>query len=335
MKLKTLFVLLAICLFVVPASAQIKGYLSAQFLKSQGGGDYANGTFAHPLLGLMLSGDFNTSFSYGAEFRITDISQVEIDQAWIGLSSSDSFSLKLGLYLVPFGIYNQINRPYQTILINPPLNVQYCYPERWRDLGLIVEGSISGFVYSAYLGNGLKEAENLRAGQQFQDNNKDKGKGGRFGFRLGQGVEVAYSIYRSKYDNENSRTLTLHDADLNWTTQDWLIWAEYTKAIIHNPEGFSSGEAEGYFIQALIFLGTFQPFASYQKIRYTDPYHGRGFSSESGSGEGISLEENRWALGLRYVPVPNLYLTFEYDFNRMKDNENKIDLWALQVAISF
>lgn len=335
MKLKISLFLFAFCFFTVHASAQIKGYIAAQFLKSQGNGDFIQGTFANPLLGLMLSGDISTNFAYGAEFRIIDITKVEVDQAWVGLSSSDALRLQLGLYLVPFGIYNQVNRPHQTTLINPPLNVQYCYPDHWKDIGLVATGMISGFVYSAYLGNGLKEGEDLHDGQQFEDNNKDKGKGGRFGFRLSQGFEVAYSVYRSKYDDENSRNLTLHGADVNWTTQDWQVWAEYSKAIIHNPEGFSSGNAEGYFFQALIFMGSFQPFVSYQKIQYSDPYHGPGFSPKTGAGEGIFLDEFRWALGLKYSPVANLYLSLEYDFNRMKGDEEKADSWAVQVAFSF
>jgi len=138
MKIKIFLILFAACLFVAPASAQFTGDLSAQFLKSQDGGEFNKGTFANPLLGLMLSGDITTNFAYGAEFRITDISHVEIDQAWVGLSSSDAFRFQLGLYLVPFGIYNQVNRPHQTALINAPLNVQYCFPERWRDIGLVL-----------------------------------------------------------------------------------------------------------------------------------------------------------------------------------------------------
>lgn len=335
MKIKTFIVLFVLGLFVVPASAQINGYLSAQFLKGREGGEFEKGTFANPLLGLMLSGDIASNFAYGAEFRMTDTSRLEVDQAWVGLSSSDAFRIQLGLYLVPFGIYNQINRPHQAVLINVPLNVQYCYPDRWRDLGLAAEGRIGGFVYSAYLGNGLREGENLQAGQQFEDNNKDKGKGGRFGFRLSQGFEAAYSIYHCKYDNEDSRNLTLHGADLNWITQDWQVRAEYARAIINNPEGFSSGDAEGYYVQVQMFLGSFQPFASYQKIQYTDSYHGLGFLPETGPGEGISLDKNRWALGLRYSPVPDLYLSFEYDFNRTEGDENRADLWAVQMAFSF
>jgi hypothetical protein len=82
-------------------------------------------------------------------------------------------------------------------------------------------------------------------------------------------------------------------------------------------------------------MGEFQPFASYQKLKYVDPYHGPGFSTLLGSGEGISVDRSRWALGVTYIPVPNIFITFEYDFDREKIITKKGDLWAVQVAVLF
>jgi len=110
---------------------------------------------------------------------------------------------------------------------------------------------------------------------------------------------------------------------------------EYTKAIIKNPDDYENGEAEAYFVQITIFLGELQPFGSYQKIKYADPFHGQNFSSELGPGEGISLDRSRWALGVVYVPIPNIYISFEYDFNREKIVETKNDSWVLQMAVNF
>jgi hypothetical protein len=335
MKNKLIIVLLGIFLLISPALGQITGYVSANFFKSQIEGDFFKGTFKNPLFGLIFTGDISPGFAYGAEFRIVDISRIEIDQAWVGLSSSEAFRLQGGLYLVPFGIYNRINRPHQTTLINSPLHVEYCYPERWRDIGVLVDGTIGGFVYQGYLGNGLREAEGLRDAQQFEDNNKNKGIGGRVGWRFSQGFELGYSINSGKYDNENSRNLILHGVDVNWVTEDWQIMGEYTKAIIKNPDGYSNGDAEAYFVQAAIDLGAFQPFASYQKLKYVDPYHGQGFSAEFGPGAGISIDRNRWAFGVVYVPVPNVYIKFEYDLNREKIATIKDDVWAVQAAVRF
>ena len=335
MKHKILACLLATFLFVTPVFSQISGYVSANFFKSEEDGDYYKGTFKNPLFGVIFSGDISTGFAYGAEFRIMDISRVEIDQAWVGITPSEAFRLQGGLYLVPFGIYNRINRPHQTTLINSPLHVEFCYPDRWRDIGVMVDGTIGGLVYQGYLGNGLKEGASLKDGQQFEDNNRDKGKGGRIGWRFSQGFELAYSIHSGKYDDENSRHLTRHGGDVNWMTEDWQILGEYTKAIIKNPAEFENGEVEAYFVQVSIFMGVFQPFASYQKLKYVDPYHGLGFSLGEGPGEGISIDRNRWALGVVYIPAPNIYISFEYDFNREKIINIKNDLWALQVAVNF
>ena len=82
-------------------------------------------------------------------------------------------------------------------------------------------------------------------------------------------------------------------------------------------------------------MGVFHPFASYQKLKYLDPYHGLRYSAEAGPGEGISIDRSRWALGVLYSPVPNISIKFEYDFNREKNIIKKNDLWAVQAAISF
>jgi hypothetical protein len=335
MKNKAFALTLAFVLFASPALGQISGYASANYFKSQEDGEYYKGTFGNAQFGMIFTGDISAQFAYGAEFRITDISDIQIDQAWVGLSSSEGFRLQGGLYLVPFGIYNRINRPHQTTLINSPLHVEYCYPERWRDIGVFADGIIGGLVYQAYLGNGLREGPSLQDGQQFEDNNKNKSVGGRIGWRLSQGFEAAYSIYSGMYDDENDRNLTLHGVDVNWMEEDWQVIGEYTKAIIRNPVGYPDGDAEAYFVQAAIFMGTFQPFVSYQKLKYVDPYHGPGFSADTGAGEGILIDKDRWALGAVYTPVPNIFISFEYDFNREKAINLKDDMWVVQAAVSF
>ena len=335
MKSRLFSLLFALGVFAAPALSQIIGYASANFFKSEKDGEFYKGTFGNPQFGLIFSGDIATGFAYGAEFRITDVSDVQIDQAWVGLSPSEAFRLQGGLYLVPFGIYNRINRPHQTILINSPLHVEYCYPERWRDIGVLVDGRIGGLVYQGYLGNGLREGPFLRDGQQFVDNNRDKGKGGRIGWQFSQGFELAYSINTGKYDDDNSRNLTLHGADVNWMTQDWQIMGEYVRAIIKNPEGYETGESEAYFVQVAMFMGAFQPFASFQKLKYTDPYHGAGFFPDLIPGNGITIDRIRWALGVVYVPVPAVFISFEYDFNREKIISIEDDLWSLRVAVRF
>ena len=108
-------------------------------------------------LGLIFSGVISKELDYLAEISPQEESTVRIDQAWARLSLADTFNVRMGAYLVPFGQYNTQNRPHQTLLVTSPLNVDYAYPKRWRDIGVQVEGLISYFFYALYIGNGLAE----------------------------------------------------------------------------------------------------------------------------------------------------------------------------------
>jgi len=335
MKPKILSIFLLFFVIFTPVQGKITGYLSFEYTKGQRQTDISNGSFQNAQFGLIFSGDIATKIDYTSEIRFQGDDRVGIYQALVGFRPSDSFVLKLGLFLVPFGKYNQSNRPHQTMLINSPLNVEKIFPSHWRDMGILVEGKISGLAYSAYIGNGVRESETIKEGQQFKDNNADKGKGIRVGYSLSQGFEVGYSLYSGKYDEGNKRDLTLHGFDLTWMAKDFYILSEYTRAYMENPENFQRGEAEGYFVQVLFDMGGLRPVVSYQWLKYEDPFHGQGYISSDYSGRGISEEKTRWALGLLFIASENIFFKVEYDINKEKDFEIKDNTISVQVAISF
>jgi len=314
--------------------SQVKGYMSFSYLKGESG-NASDGSFEGIRVGLYFLGDVSANIDYLAELHYTLDSSFDIDQAWLRLKPSEAFNLVLGLYRVPFGKYNLVNRPHQTSLVQAPLTVEYLYPERWRDIGLLAVGSLGNFFYSAYLGNGLAESENLAAGQQFRDNNADKGKGGRVGLSLSQWFEMAYSVYHCRYDDEGTRDLTSQGLDLTWSVDDFQLLAEYTRIRLENPENFTPGEAEGFFVQFVWNRSTLRPVVSYQQLRFEDGFHGKGFAGVGGAGQGISFERSRWALGIGYWLAPKAVIKLEYDFNREKENEVKNDVFILQIAVSF
>lgn len=325
MKTK-IFVLIIVFSFLWrPVKGETNGYFSIGYTKGQKHADVFKGSFLNPQLGLIFSGDVTTKIDYVSEFRFKSEDSIELEQALVRFKSSNAFNLSLGLFLVPFGRYNQSNRPHQTLLINFPLNVEKMFPSSWRDMGLLVEGEFSGFFYSAYLGNGLAEAENLSGAQQFRDNNLDKGKGGRAGLTLSRGFDVAYSFYRGKYDEEDTRDLVLKGVDIIWRDRDFQILYEYSKAYLENPDGSDTGKTEGYFIQLSLIGSRLQPVVSYQRIKYKDPF----------LGEGISEERTRWTAGLVFAASENLFLSFEYDFNSEKKIKLKDNSFLAQVVLSF
>ncbi|UCC40021.1 MAG: hypothetical protein JSV96_00745 [Candidatus Aminicenantes bacterium] len=335
MKLRILSVFLLFFVLLTPVQGRITGYLSFKYVKGQAQTDISHGSFQNAQFGLIFSGDIASKIDYTSEIRFHEEDRVEIYQALAGFKPSDSFVLKLGLYLVPFGKYNLSNRPHQTLLINSPLNVEKIFPSSWRDIGILVEGKISRLGYSAYIGNGVRESETLEGGQQFKDNNTDKGKGLRIGFSLSREIELGYSFYNGKYDEGNKRDLTLHGFDLTWITREYYISSEYTRGYLENPENFQKGEAEGYFIQISFDIGNLRPVVSYQWLKYEDPFHGQGYIPPGYAGGGISEEKTRWALGFLYIASENIFFKLEYDINKEKNLEIKDNTVSAQVAISF
>lgn len=324
-------------LLAIPAAAQVKlnGYFSLEYTQGQSQSDFSRGSFHGEQAGLILSGEWSDKFAYILEFRSRDAARFEIEQALAAFRGSEAFQIKAGLYLVPFGKYNTSARPFQTAFIQPPLPVSDVFPSSWRDVGLLVEGRSGFLVYAAYLGNGLKEGETLRAGQQFSDNNRDKGKGGRLGFLLSDTIEIGLSYYTGRINAGNDRGLTLKGLDATWSSGGIRVSGEVIQADIDNPAPFSRGAAKGWFVLGSFDLGGLNPFAAYQKFDYTDAFHGPGFSDAPEAGLGVFDKRSLWAMGITAAVHANVLLKVEYDVLKEGDLELKNNVLRAQAAIHF
>ena len=330
-----------ICLFLILltlnqwAQVQSNGYFAYDYINNQVDEGILKGTFANPILGFMLSGALTQNSNFICEAVFREGREIELKQAWVTLGYSDAFASKFGLYMVPFGKYNESSRPHQTAFINQPLTAEYLYPRDWRDMGVLIEGRAKIFKYLLYAGNGLRESDTLTAGGQFEDNNGNKSLGGRFGLLIDEGFEISYSHHRGRFDEEEERSLVYHGGNIDWQNEVIHIWAEYIRAAIENPSGFENGEAEAYFIQMSVNIGNISPAGSFQKIKYSDPFHGDGFLSSSEPGSGLDLEKNRWSLGLVYRVFEHVLLKVEYDFNKDIKGDAKHHVLLCQMALSF
>jgi len=321
----------------VPALSQARlgGYFSFDFLKGRAPDPWAGGSIQNLMAGLLVSGEFSGGFTYTLEIQATSASAFEVEQAWAAFQASDAFRARAGLFLVPFGKYNESSRAFQTRLVQAPLSVGWLSPAGWRDLGVLVEGRIGPVVYAAYLGNGLAEADRLGAGQQFADNNRDKGRGGRVGLLWGQNLEVGASYYAGRMDAEGTRALTLKGLDATWTTENVRMSGEYAAADITNPAPFAAGTAEGWFVELALKFGNWSPLLAFQKGRYDDPFHGSGFASPAAPGGGLSDRRSLWAIGLVYALQTNVLLKGEYDFDVRDNQARRNPVLRLQAAVYF
>ncbi|MBN2246552.1 MAG: hypothetical protein JW755_11980 [Candidatus Aminicenantes bacterium] len=331
----TLVGLLFFPVVVQAQTAETEKYLSLDFQKGEKESDIPDGSFGNVRFGLIFLGEMNQRILYTAEIAQWQEDKIDLKQAWAGIMFSDAFLVKVGMYLVPFGRYNKMNRPHQTKLAQPPLNIEALFPFGWRDLGVQVNGEISGLIYDLYLGNGLEEGPYLNDLQDYRDNNSDKARGGRIGWRIGDGFEAGYSYYSGKYDDDNDRSVQMQGFDLIWVTQNSSLTGEYTRVDLDNPEGFSAGKGEGYYIQLSFPMESLNPVISYQSLRYDDPFHGQGYSGAIYPGAGIQENRNRWTVGVILSFQNNLFFKAQYDFNREKGEELKNNQFIIQASLVF
>lgn len=307
---------------------RIAGYLALEYVKGQPESAFPHGAIENLLAGFLAAGSVGQRFGFTAEVQAHGVDAFALNQAWAGFLPSQAFTVRAGLFLVPFGQWNTASRPHETVLIRTPLNLEYLYPASWRDLGVLVHGQIGVLSYDAYLGNGLAETPGettLAYVQQFRNNNTDMAKGGRIGLVLGQGLQAGASYYTGKYDDQNMRDLTLEGADLSWVTAQWEVHGEYTKALIENPQPFSRGASEGWHLWMCMSFRGVQPIGSFQKVKVTDNYH---------LGD-VGIDRSRWSAGLRYVLSQTLFVKFEYDWNKEKGTPLNDNQWQVQLGLSF
>jgi hypothetical protein len=308
------------------------GYLALDYLWPRSG--EGKGNFQNLLGGLKVSGELAARVPFAFSLRVSGIDRLEAQEAWAGYQFSDLVTLKAGLFLVPFGLYNRASLPHESLLIRRPLGVEDAYPDRWRDLGLVAEGRFGFLSYAAHFGNGLAESETAAGSQSFRDNNSDPGYGVRVAARAGESLEAAYSYAGGRYDDAGERRLTLQAVDVRWLSDGWSLLAEYDRADFENPGPFSEGRVEGWFAVGLLNLGRLQPIASWQESSVDDPYHGAGFGSGK-AGAGLRSDRTRWTVGVRVVPAEGFFLKAEYASDRDKLADRRDKSFRLQLALSF
>jgi len=336
MKKTSAFVILLLLLSgAAAAQVRLNGYFSSDYTQALNKSSGRGSSFGNPAAGLILSGEWTPQFNYVLELRTGVEWKPEIEQAFAGWAYSDAFRVRLGLFLVPFGRTNEANRPYQTMLVAFPYPYGESHPSSWREIGAMVEGRTGILRYAAYIGNGLAEAATLADGQQFGDNNKNKGFGLRASLTLSQEFEVAGSYYRGKQDAANTRNLVLYGIDAAWVTKNVRCTAEYTRADVDNPASFARGRAEGWNVQLGLNFGQLTPVASYSKSKTSDPFHGLGWTGVDVAGAGILANHDRWAIGATYALHTNILLKLEYDIQKDTIVGRKDNVLRVQAAVHF
>ena len=89
----------------LPARSQVKygGYLAMEYIKGQAEGSYPHGNIENLLAGFLAAGRVGEKFGFTVEARTVGVNNFDLNQAWAGLIPSEAFTVRVGLFLVPFG----------------------------------------------------------------------------------------------------------------------------------------------------------------------------------------------------------------------------------------
>ena len=277
------------------------------------------GTAAHLLfnavknkLRVNLNLDFdNGAFARGLESDDEVIGALGIMETFGEYTVSEPFQVRIGNFLTPFGIYNQIR--YITPLFAPVvLPMMYSPPENYKgkplipaNVNLMLFGrystDITSIDYYLYGGNG--EVNNFG-----NDKNKDKGLGGRVKLTLPYKLKIGGSYYTVKDDPDTEGREGLYGIDFDITVRDLNLQSEYAKDDAEEHEDRSA-----YYTRLTYSIGKFAPFVGYDYLK----------------DKGDTLFDHgmhRYSVGTGYTVNNYITLKGEYHYHRIDDKEGLMDV---------
>ena len=270
--------------------------------------------------------------------------------AQLDLRLADFAVIRAGMFLTPFGRYNESLYPeYLTVLPRGPVvqMMRYIVPVVWNEVGVQLRGDFDlgelQLGYMVYVVNGLEQeddeatpevedAGSLRAMRgNFRDrNNSDKAVGTRIYLRRLGAFEVGASGYTGAYTEDGEQRLTAVNLDAE------LAWSRLLV------------RSEGALVWQTSVGGTLRRWGAYTRVAYQASPHIRpavGFDISRVEG-GETVPEARWQVvgGVDYWPWPETLPTtivrvavsrqFE-DLNDDGADDARNDIAMLQLTTGF
>lgn len=254
--------------------------------------------------------NFNIEFDNGAFVRGDDMGGGDITGIISILETSGEYGfreflqVRVGSFLTPFGIYNQIR--YITPLFAPvALPMMYEPPENYTGKPLMpANANVMLFGrylkeramidYNFYAGNG-------ELGSDGKDENKDKGFGGRIKFTSLQNIMTGVSYYSVKDESFGEGREYHYGADLDMTMMGINVKTEY---LYDDAEG--SEDRFAYYGRLTYPINKFTAFAGYDYFKDKgDALFKRGLHRYSG--------------GTGYTVNNYITLKAEYHYHKIDD----------------
>ncbi len=293
---------------------------------------------------------FNVFFGATLLERVFPELQLELEHgnallarfAQVDVRLAEAAVVRAGLFLVPFGTYNEFLYPeYLAKVGRGPLVLTHAniIPTVWNDVGLQLRGRVPfgkhAFHYAAYLVNGLEQADptpkdgvpseggGIRAmrGNYTDANFPNKSFGGRLGVELFEkAVGLGASAYRGIYTVEGSRWLTLVglDAVVKWRALDLLIEG------VQASQQVTAGE--------LVKRGVYAVLA-YRLLEWLEPAVAFDRQVLGGS---RAENKTRTTFNLNVLPFEQLRLVIRASYTvSLSDTGSRDDIVLVQSSVGF
>lgn len=205
----------------------IHAYTTFDWVKQEGAPNTFDAHYFNVFVGMnvgdLVIPEIQLEHEHGSE-------EIAVRYAQVDVKVFKDHYVRAGLWLVPFGIYNEFLYPeYLTVLPRGPLVLSHRHvvPVAWNDVGLQFRGttrlgSTAELDYALYISNGLEQADDpdtpevesggpIRSlrGNYRDRNHGDKAFGGRIGITPIKGVTAGVSGYSGVYTTDGEHRITL------------------------------------------------------------------------------------------------------------------------------
>ena len=265
--------------------------------------------------------------------------EAKVEQAWVDYLIHETFNVRGGALLVPFGRLNLYHDSNERDLTSRALVNRDIIPTTWTESGAGFHGVFDSafnnedlrIEYETYVVNGLDDgftSTSLRGarGSLGSDNNNSKSWVGRVVVSPAIGHEVGFSGYWGNY-NDDGDAITGGAVDFLSTWGPVELVGEYAYFDVDEPALTDVANVfEGYHLQVNYHFWPAFLNETFLKRDFDNPtftlvgrYGWARIEDDSDIDFGEN-EEDRWTLGINYRPVENWVLKFEYQWNHT-DNE--------------
>jgi len=313
-------------------------------------------------LELLISGQIHdrVRFYNELELGIPDGTSV-VEQGYVDLLLTQSFNIRTGVLLIPFGKFNLDHFDPHQDLTDRPVVTRRITPTTWSDLGAGAFGLVPlsdnlKATYEIHVINGLTDKFTAQSGtapdtglrdgrtKLQTDNNGNKAVVGRGTLKFLDQYEVGVSGYRGAYKgNSNDQIIgTALDAEFKprgvkfW--EDFEFKAEYAR---FNIEGSSAPSSMwGYYAQ--INYHFWPPILNSTILgrHFSSPTftlvgrYGYARINTAAASDG-KLTESTSVIGLNYRPIEDYVIKTEYQFNSGQLEHKSSDGFLASVAWIF